>query len=107
MLRSVALATGAAALMLTATAAAREPWDPHTVIRPADQKAAAAALLTVADVGPGWTGGPQAATSFKAPTCPAQQPNDGGLTITGHAESQFSNGNGGIQVTSDVEVFRS
>jgi hypothetical protein len=42
---------------------------------------------------------------MKAPTCPAQRPNDGDLTITGHAESIFSNGNGGIQIDTDVEVF--
>jgi len=43
--------------------------------------------------------------SYQAPTCPQQRPNDGDLTITGHAESTFLQRNGGIQVDSDVEVF--
>jgi hypothetical protein len=104
--RSLALGAIAAGLVVSA-AWARDPWDPVTKIRAADQAAAARVVLTQADLGPGWTGGARKPTSFKAPTCPAQRPNDGDLTITGHAESLFSNGNGGIQVDSDVEVFRS
>lgn len=89
-----------------AAAAARDPWDPVTKIRAADQVKAAAAVLTRADLGAGWAGGARKPTSLKAPTCPAQRPNDGDLTLTAHAESVFSNGNGGIQIDSDVEVFR-
>jgi hypothetical protein len=104
MWRSLAGATLVAALV-TAVADARDPWDPRTKIRRADQRNAAAVVLTQADLGAGWTGGARKPTSFKAPTCPAQRPNDGDLTLTGHAESLFSNGNGGIQVDTDVEVF--
>ena len=91
--------------MLAGIAAARDPWDPHTRIRAADQAKAAATVLRRDDLGAGWTGGARTPTSLKAPTCPAQRPNDGDLTLTGHAESIFSNGNGGVQVDSDVEVF--
>jgi hypothetical protein len=104
MWRSLAGVTLVAALV-TAVADARDPWDPRTKIRRADQLKAAATVLTQADLGAGWSGGARKPTSFKAPTCPAQRPNDGDLTLTGHAESLFSNGNGGIQVDSDVEVF--
>jgi hypothetical protein len=104
MWRSLAGATLVAALV-TAVADARDPWDPRTKIRRADQRKAAAVVLTQADLGAGWTGGARKPTSFKAPTCPAQRPNDGDLTLTGHAESLFSNGNGGIQIDTDIEVF--
>ena len=106
MWRRLGLGVALAALVVPA-AAARDPWDPKTKIRAADQAAAARVVLTRDDLGAGWTGGARTPTSFKAPTCPAQRPNDGDLTLTGHAESLFSNGNGGIQVDSDVEVFPS
>jgi hypothetical protein len=104
MWRSLAFAASLAAVV-AASAAARDPWDPHTRFNKTDQAAAKAAVLSQVDLGQGWTGGPQSAPSFKAPTCPAQRPNDGDLTLTGHAESLFSNGNGGLQVVSDVELF--
>src|SRR5262245_52574338 len=96
-----------AAAFVTSVADARDPWDPRTKLRATDQRQAAATVLTQADLGAGWSGGARKPTSFKAPTCPAQRPNDGDLTLTGHAESLFSNGNGGIQIDNDVEVFRS
>ena len=99
------LAASVLAGLVTAAAGARDPWDPRTKIRRADQARASATLLTRADLGAGWQGGARKPTSLKAPTCPAQRPNDGDLTITGHAESLFSNGNGGIQIDSDIEIF--
>src|SRR3954468_6771374 len=104
MWRSI-VAASALAGVLAAAAGARDPWDPRTKIRSGDQTKAAATLVTQNDLGAGWTGGARKPTSFKAPTCPAQRPNDGDLTLTGHAESVFSNGNGGIQVDTDIEVF--
>jgi len=95
----------AVGLLAVPAAAAKDPWDPKTKIRVADQSAAARVLVTQDDLGSGWSGGARKPTSFKAPTCPAQRPNDGDLTITGHAESLFSNGNGGIQIDTDVEVL--
>ncbi len=104
MWRSFGLAVSLAAVVV-ASAAARDPWDPHLKFTKADQAAAKAAVLRQDDLGQGWTGGPQGSPSFKAPTCPAQRPNDGDLTLTGHAESVYSNGNGGLQIDSDIEVF--
>jgi hypothetical protein len=92
--------------VLAGVAAGRDPWDPRTKIRTADQAKAVKTVLTQADLGAGWKGGSQTPSSLKAPTCPAMRPNDGDLTLTGHAESVFTNGNGGIQVDSDVEVFQ-
>jgi hypothetical protein len=105
MWRSLLAASLLAGMIATVAAAARDPWDPRTKIRTADQAKAKATLLTRDDLGAAWSGGPRNPISFKAPTCPAQRPNDGDLTITGHAESVFSNGNGGIQIDSDVEMF--
>lgn len=104
MWRSV-VAAALLAGVLAGVASGRDPWDPRTTIRKADQTKAAATVLTKDDLGGGWAGGARKPTSFKAPTCPAQRPNDGDLTLTGHAESVFSNGNGGIQIDSDIEVF--
>jgi ABC-type amino acid transport substrate-binding protein len=105
--RSLVAAGLLAALLAAVAAAARDPWDPRTKIRPADQAGAVASVLRRADLGAAWAGGARKPISFKAPTCPAQQPNDGDLTLTGHAESVFSNGNGGMQIDSDVEVYAS
>jgi hypothetical protein len=91
--------------VLAATALAKDPWDPNTKINKTDQAAAAATVLTKADLGQGWAGGARKPISMKAPTCPAQRPNDGDLTVVAHAESVFNNGNGGIQIDSDVEMF--
>jgi hypothetical protein len=104
MWRSFALA-GSLAAVVVGTAAARDPWDPRSKFTKVDQAAAKAAVIQQNDLGQGWTGGPQGSPSFKAPTCPAQRPNDGDLTLTGHAESVYSNGNGGLQIDSDIEVF--
>jgi hypothetical protein len=93
------------ALGLAAVAVA-DPLDPTQKFTKADQSRAAATVLTRNDLGPGWAGGPQPPTSFKAPRCPAYSPNQHDLVVTGHAESVFDNGNGGIQVASDAEVFR-
>ena len=99
------VAASALAGVLAAAAGARDPWDPRTKLRSGAQTKAAPTLVTREDLGSGWTGGARKPTSFKAPTCPAQRPNDGDLTLTGHAEALFSNGNGGIQIDADIEVF--
>ena len=44
--------------------------------------------------------------SLKAPVCPSLRPDYSKLTLTGHAESVFDNGNGGVQIVSDVEVWK-
>jgi hypothetical protein len=106
MWRSVAFGAALSAI-LAGAALAKDPWDPSTKINKADQAKAAATVLKQSDLGQGWAGSVIKPQSMKAPTCPAQRPMDGDLTIVGHAESNFHNGNGGIQVDSDVEVFPS
>ena len=100
------LAVVAAALVLVSAALA-DPLDPKQVLSPADDAYAARVALTVADLGQGWQGGAiEPPSSLKAPICPQLRPNFSKLTLTGHAETAFDNGTGGIQVVSDVEVWK-
>jgi hypothetical protein len=94
------------AVLVLAGAALADASDPKQHFTKADQAKAAATVLAQNDLGAGWKGGARTPTSLKAPKCPAYTSNDSDLTMTGHAESLFSNGNGGVQVDSDVEVFR-
>jgi hypothetical protein len=88
-------------------AALADPLDPKVKYTAAGQAAAKATLLTQSDLGPAWTNRSTAEpSSLKAPICPQLRPNYSKLTIVGHAESVFDNGNGGFQVTSDVEVWK-
>jgi hypothetical protein len=90
-----------------AIAAVGDPLDPKVAITKADQARARAALLRQSDLGPGWTNRSTAQpSSLKAPICPQIRPDYSKLTLTGHAESVFDNGNGGFQVISDVEVWK-
>jgi len=95
-----------AALALASTALA-DPLDPKVRLNAADQVRAKAALLVQSDLGQGWRGGAASTpSSLKQPVCPSLRPDYSKLTLTGHAESRFDNGNGGIQVVSDVEVWK-
>ena len=103
------LRAAAAALLALAAAAPAlaDPLDPVEKLTRTDQAHAAAVVLTKADLGQGWRGGVRTPDSLKAPRCPAYSPNQHDLVLTGHAESLFDNGNGGVQVDTDAEVFRS
>jgi hypothetical protein len=104
-MRAIVLAIVAG--LALASAALADPLDPKVKLSPADQKRAKAAVLVQADLGPGWVGGTSATpSSLKAPVCPSLRPDYSKLTLTGHAESVFNNGNGGFQVVSDVEVWK-
>jgi len=104
MWRNVAVVSLAA--LTVAGVALGDPLDPKIHITSADQAAAAAVILTSNDLGAGWNGGAIKPASMKMPRCPAQQPNFSDLTLTGHAEANFNNGNGGWQVDSDVTVLK-
>ena len=104
MLLRVALASLAS--LVLAAAALADATDPKERFSKAGQTLAAGTVLRGSDLGPGWQGGTRQPTSLKAPKCPAYSPNDSDLTLTGHAESLFSNGNGGVQVDNDVEIFK-
>jgi hypothetical protein len=74
----------------------------------ADQAAAKAALLTLADfrAGSGWKGGPQKQTkAFTADVCPGLwDPKQADLVITGVAASEFTGP--GMHASSGVQVYR-
>ncbi len=95
-----------AALIFAAAALAADPEDAKTRIDGVDQARAEAQLLQASDLGAAWTGGKQKATNFKLPACPNFHPNQSDLTVTGHSESVFTNGNGGIQVEADVQIMK-
>jgi len=98
--------TASLAALTVAGVALGDPLDPKIHITSADQAAAAAVILTSNDLGTGWNGGAIKPANMKMPRCPAQQPNFADLTLTGHAEANFNNGNGGWQVDSDVTVLK-
>jgi hypothetical protein len=97
---------GCAALVWTAVAAA-DTFDPKIKLTRADQAAASASILRFNDLGAAWSGGAVKPQSLKVPLCPGVQPNYSKLTITGHAESTLELASQGLQVDSDVEIFKS
>jgi len=92
--------------LAAAAAAAADPLDPKTHIAAADKAAATKVLPTRDDLGAGWVGGQIKPVSLKMPRCPTLQPNFSHLTLTGHVESNFNNGNGGWQIDTDVTVLK-
>ena len=95
------------ALVVAAAATAADSTDPKVKISAADQKAAAASVLRFSDLGAAWTGGPTKPQNLKIPVCPASQPNNSDLVVTGHAESLLALESQGLQVDSDALVLRS
>ena len=96
----------AAALAVVAIATAADSTDPKIKLTKADQGYANKVVLRFNDLGPAWAGGTEKPTSLKVPICPANQPNNSDLTITGHAESGLDLQSAAIRVDTDVVVFR-
>jgi hypothetical protein len=104
--RSVVLAAALAVLIVAAVAAAADSTDPKVKLSKADQRVAAASVLRFSDLGAAWSGGPTKPQNLKIPVCPANQPNNSDLLITGHAESLLRLESEGLQVDSDVLVLK-
>jgi hypothetical protein len=100
------LAVLSVALVTASVALAADPLDPKVKITATDQAHATAALLVRNDLGPAWAGGVRKPQAFKTPVCPAHHPDNSDLTISGHVEAVFDNGNGGIQIDSDVQILK-
>jgi hypothetical protein len=98
------IVVAAAALMVGAVAAA-DSTDPKVRLSKADQAYAAKLLLRTNDLGAAWAGGAEKPTSLKLPICPANQPNNSDLTVTGHAESRLNLQSAATQVDTDVLVL--
>lgn len=108
MRRFLLLAFLAALVTLVAAAlAAADATDPRTKITKLDQAQAVASLLKFSDLGPAWAGAGETPSTLKIPVCPGDQPNNSDLTLTGHAESYLELKSEGLQVDTDVEVFKS
>jgi len=95
------------ALVTAAVAVAADSTDPRIEIAKADQALAGSSVLRFTDLGPAWAGGAVKPVSLKIPVCPGNQPDNHDLTITGHAESTLTLESAGLQVDSDVLVFKS
>jgi len=94
------------ALALSSLARA-DSFDPKVKTTSADQAAARAALLRGSDLGPSWSALAVATPySIKLPVCQVDQANYSSLTLSGHAEAQYSLART-ITVDSDVEVYKS
>ena len=95
-----------AGLIVTGVALA-DPLDPKVKYVPADVARAKAIVLAQSDLGAAWTSrNSTQAASLKAPVCPSLRPDYSKMTLTGHAESVFDNGNGAVSIVSDVEIWK-
>jgi len=93
------------ALAFVAAASARDPRAEQLKLNARDNRAARAALITAADLQPGW----QRATSSSeesVPSCPGYRPDFSRFTITGKAASEYKTSAGGV-LESHVEVYKS
>jgi hypothetical protein len=96
----------AAGLVVTGAALA-DPLDPKVKYAPADVTRAKAIVLKQSDLGAAWANRTSnQAASLKAPVCPSLRPDYSKITLTGHAESVFDNGNGAVSIVSDVEIWK-
>jgi hypothetical protein len=100
-------AVAVAALLVAAVAVAADITDPKVRLTKADQAMAGKLVLRFTDLGPAWSGGAEKPISLKIPVCPANQPNNSDLIITGHAESGLNLQSAATQVDTDVLIFKS
>ncbi len=93
------------ALVLVASAAARDPRLEQLRLTPADTQAARASILTRADLRSGWHP-TKSSDDDTYPDCAAFSPNFSKFVITGKAGSKF-NHSGGATLESSAEVYAS
>jgi hypothetical protein len=72
----------------------------------ADQVRARSAVLKLADLGAGWSGGPKKPNLSNDTNCPGFSPKLSDLVMTGAAESEFRAQTLGMDVDSEVGVMR-
>lgn len=92
--RSWVVAIAAAVALVAVQAAIAEL--PVIRFNPADQAAAKAAVLKLADLGEGWKGGPKKPNLAEDNTCREWKPKQSDLVLTGAAESAFGSQTLGI-----------
>ena len=71
-------------------------------LTPDGQAAARASLLTLSDVGPGWSGGPAKVSAFNASVCANYHPKYSDLVVTGQAAASFSQPGALVRIESHV-----
>ena len=89
-----------------ATAAAADDGRLQIHLTPADQAAARAASLTMAELGAGWAGGLDKSNGAPTPLCPPKHARESDLVLTGVAVTSFSNSQAGFSIGSDVQLLR-
>jgi hypothetical protein len=106
--RAAPLALALALLACAAAhAAANDPNDPRVKTTAAGQAAAEAAVLRSSDLGGAWAQVVVATPyTIKVPVCATHETNYSALTLSGHAETEFSLSSE-ITVDADVEVYAS
>jgi len=104
--RGIRVLAVAAGLTLAAAATAADVTDPKVKLTKADQAHATASVLVGSALGAAWSGSLEKPVAIKIPICPAYTPNNSDLTITGHAEGLSTLANEGLQIDTDVEIFK-
>ncbi len=93
-----------AALLLAGSALASAPqYRPDA----SGTAAAHAALLRLEDFGLGWEGGQTPTEPLGGSACPGFDPKASDLTVTGHVNATFHNGQLGLDVAEDVQIMTS
>lgn len=80
--------------------------EPKRQLAPADERRAAAIVLRKADFAAGWRKLPSQAQDDSHLDCPAYQPNEADLVLTGDAESDFERPEGLPSVYSFADVYK-
>jgi hypothetical protein len=95
------------ALLSLVVCAAALASNPTVRITAADQARAAAGLLRLSDLGPGWQGGTVKPQPLATTACPGFDPNEAGLVVSGHADAHFNSTQGDVVLDQDVQVLAS
>jgi hypothetical protein len=94
-----------AAMAVAATAgAAGAPGVEQVHLTAGDQAKAKTAVVTRADLGPGWTGGARKPSGPSTPSCGSWHPKQSDLVLTGQAESAFKQP--GFEIDSEAQVLQ-
>ena len=102
--RLALLVLGAFVASAAVAVAGSDPGKEQVHLVAADQAAARAAVLRLADLGSGWTGGPKKPSLSSKPPCTNWQPKQSDLVLTGAAESDFKHP--GLEIDSGAQVLR-
>lgn len=99
-----ALAAGLTSAVASSASRSGTPNRERVRLNPTDQAAARAAVLRRGDLGAGWAGGARTPAPPSTVTCPAYEPKQSDLVLTGTAEARFQNT--AVVLQSDAQVLK-